>query len=352
MHWISLFFLSFGLSAAELPKFLTKQSSDSLRYISMDGRYTYVQRRPGVLSLITSFKNVDFLSDSQSNDFRVKSSRFKNRMTIESIPNVHEVMSLLKNHKILVVDYGNSATREVGSGRSPRLHLRDEWISYYDIQTKVIHIQNLVTQKKFEIRLSRKDNPFFIPEVEMISDRAVVYSDINENGYSALVSYDLQSLKSNIIYKSPQTATRIELCQQEGYLAIGEFPYEGVSRGSKIQTININSIVNLAGYQTIYESVEQDIGNMICRPHALYFIKTFAHNKELNERTTDVVKLEIKTQNLETKSNLKHVTQMIEMDNRVLIPLRGELFVLEGTSNLGTDVLKNAPSKEELQIDI
>lgn len=352
MRWISLLFLSFSLSAAELPRFLTKHSAESLRYISIDGRYTYVQRRPGVLSLITSFKNVDFLSESQGNDFNVRSSRFKTRMTIESIPNTHVVMSLLKNHKIFVVDYGNTAAREVGLGRSPRLHLRDEWITFYNIQTKIIHIQNLLTQKKFEIKTSTKDNPFFIPEVEMISDRAVVYSDINDQGYSALVSYDLQTLQSNIIYKSPQTATRIELCQHEGYLGIGEFPYEGVSRGSKIQTININSIVNLSGYQTIYESVEQDIGNMVCRPHMIYFVKTLAHNKVLNEKTTEVVKLEIKTQNIEAKSNLKHVTQIIEMDNRVLIPFRGELYVLEGTSNLGTETLKSAPSKEELQIDL
>jgi hypothetical protein len=352
MHWISLLFLSLSLSAAELPRFLTKHSPETLRFISMDGRYSYVQKKPGVLGFVSNFKSTDFLTDTNSNEFVIKSSRFKARLAIESIPNAHDEFNLLKNHRIFVVDYGNTLAREVGKGRGSRLHLGDEWITFYDMLTKTIYVQNLVTQKKFEIKLSAKPNPFFIPEVEMVSSRAVVYTDINEQGYAALISYDLQDLRSSIIYKSAQTATRIELCQNEGYLGVGEFPYEGVSRGSKIQTITLSQMINLSGLTTLYNSVEQDVGNMVCLPNSIYFVKTMNQDKVLNYKTTEAVKLDLKTQNIEAKSNLKHVTQIFEMDGRVFIPLRGEFLVLEGSSNLGQDVLKAAPSKEELQIDI
>lgn len=352
MRWISLLLLSFSLNAAELPRFLTKHSPETLKFISMDGRYAYVQKKPGVLGLVSSFRSIDFLSEAQSNDFLVKSSRFKGRIAIESIPHTHEEMNLLKNHKIFVVDYGNTVTREIGKGRNAKLHFKDEWISFYDMLEKVIHIQNLVTQKKFEIKLSKKSNPFFIPDVEMISSRAVVYSDINEQGYAAMVSFDLQTLKSNIIYKSSQTATKIELCQQDDYIAMGEFPYEGVNRGSKIQIIDISEIVNLSGYKTIYSSVEQDLGNMVCLPASIYFVKTMNQDKELNYKVTEAVKLDLKTQNIEAKSSLKHVSQIVEMDGRVILPMRGEFFVLEGRSNLGDDTLKAVPTKEELQIDL
>ena len=201
MLWISLFLMAFTTFAVELPRFLTKHSPETLRYISMDGRYAYVQKKPGVLGLVSSFRSVDFLADSNSNDFLVKSSRYKLRLAIESIPNAHNELSLVKNHKVFVVDYGNSVAREVGLGRGSRLHLRDEWISYYNIIDKVIHIVNLITQKKYEIKLSRKGNPFFIPDVEMVSQRSILYTDINENGYSALVGFDLTTSKSNIIYK-------------------------------------------------------------------------------------------------------------------------------------------------------
>ncbi len=351
MAWISFFIFMMASQAAVLERFYTKHSPETLRYISMDGRYAYVQKKPGVLGLVTNFSVVDFLTETNSNNFLIKSSRFKNRLAIESISNFHDELSLFKNHKIYVVDYGNSATREVGSGRNAKLHLRDEWITFYSMTDRKILIQNLVTQKKFEIKLSKKSNPYFIPEVEMVSDRTLVFSDINEQGYAALISYDLQTLKSSILIKSAQTATKLELCQHNGYLAIGEFPYEGLSRNSKIQLITLGDS-NLAGHTTIYSSVEQDTGNMICLADSIYFIKTMNQDKNLNYKVTEAVKLDIKSHNLSARSSLKYVSQLIEMDGRVLIPFRGEFYVLEGKSNLGVDTLQKVPTQEELQIDI
>jgi hypothetical protein len=353
MVWISFLFMIFSLHAAELPRFLTKHSPETLRYISMDGRFAYVQKRPGVLGLVSSFRSLDFLSEANSNEFLVKASGNKGRLAIESIPHSHDEMNLLKNHSIYVVDYGNTATRLVGVGRNARLHLKDEWISYYNMTDKVIHIINLITQKKFEIKLSRKANPFFIPEVQMISARSIAYTDINEAGYAALISYDLENLKSTIAYRSTQTGTRLELCQSEGYLGLGEFPYDGISRGSIISTMPTSDSMNLAGFIAIYNSVDQDIGNMVCLPGSIYFVKTMNLDKELNFKVTEAVNLDLKTQNLEVRSSLKSVVQLIEMDRRVMIPFRGDFFVLEGNSNLGEDLLKGSRSKkEELQIDI
>ena len=91
---------------------------------------------------------------------------------------------------------------------------------------------------------------------------------------------------------------------------------------------------------------------MVCLPDSIYFVKTMNQDKALNFKVTEAVKLTLKTQKIESKSDLKHVTQLIEMDGRVLIPLRGEFYVLEGKFNLGTDTLKAFPTKEELQLDI
>jgi hypothetical protein len=354
MAWISLFglFFSFNVLAAKLPEFLTKHSPETLRYISADGRYAYVQKKSGVLGLVSSFRSTDFISDAFSNDFLVKGSRFKTRLIIESIPNAHTEMSLIKNHKLFVVDYGNTKTREIGQGRNPKLHLQDEWVTYYHTTDKVIHIQNLITQKKYEIRLSKKPNPYFIPEVEMVSSRVVVYTDINESGYSAIVSYDLQSQKSTVNYKSTQNGTRFELCQSDDYMAIGEFPYDGASRNSKISTVKTNDSINLSGLTTIYQSNDQDVGNMICLPKHLWFVKTVTSDEKLNLKVTEAAKLELRSQKLEVKTSLNHISQLVEMEGRVLIPYRGQFLVLEGQANIGEDVLKPLPGKEELQIDI
>lgn len=352
MAWISLLFVISTAFSAPLPVFMSKYSPESIRYISMDGRYAYIQKKAGVLGLVTNFKSIDFISESEKTTFLVTGSQAKNRLAIESIPNTHTEMNLLKNHLIRIVDYGNVKTREIGQGRSPKLHLQDEWISYFDMLSKEIKIQNLITTKAYSIKTIKKDNPFFIPEVEMVSAQYVVYTDINSDGYSALIQHDLLSGKATVLQKSSQSATRIELCSSNGYLAYGEFPYEGVQRASTIQQVKLTGGVNLASATTIYESNSQDLGNMVCLQDAIYFVKTLHSDDSINHKVTEAVRLDLQTLGIQVKTGLKNVAQIIEMDGRVLIPYRGDLLVLEGKNDLATDVLNKKVNNEELQLDI
>jgi len=353
MVWISLFILSFSLGAKELPRFLTKQSLESIRFISLDGRYAYIQKKQGVLGLISSFRSTDFISDNSQSDFLVTDSRFKQRLAIEIIPNYHSEFNILKNNKIVIVDWGKTQTTEIGYGRQPKLHLNDEWISYFEPIEKRINIQNVITQKKYQIKLSPKASTYFIPEVEMVSANTVVYSDVNDKGYVALIQYNLVTQKATVLFKSSQTGTRLELCQDKGYVAIGEFPYDDIERTSKILQIKLSGSSNLAGYTTIYSSIDSDLGNILCTEDSIYFIKTLTHLKKINHKQTEVVKLDLKTTQVKTVTDLSTVTQLISMDGRILIPYRGEYFVLEGTSNLTDDKLKSPVLKnEELPLDL
>ncbi len=354
---IIMVFISFGLSSAhsqELPKFLTKHSLDTIRYISIDGRYAYVKKGPGVLGLVSSFRSIDFLSDAQTSDFMVKGSRAKRKLLVEIIPAVHGEYDFYKLHKIMAMDWGNSNPKEVGLGISSKLHLEDEWVSYYHPVEKILTLQNLITQKKFTIQLQAKMNPFFRPEVDMVTSDTVLYTDINEQGYAALISYNLLTQKNAIIYKAPQTATRIELCSMPNYVAIGEFPYEGVSRGSKILYLKTSQGMNLAGYTSAYTSLDEDLGNIVCTQKGVFFIKTMSQDKKLSLKVTEVVLLQPDTGKIEARTSLKHVTQLLEMDGRILIPDRGEYYVLEGRSNISDDVLKSiTPTKtEELPLEL
>lgn len=352
MVWISLLLVSFHLFAKELPRFLTKHSIDSIRFMTMDGRYSYLQKKQGVLGLISSFKSTDFISDKSTSDFLVRDSRFKRRLTIEIIPSVHQELNLIKSHQIMVVEWGKTQTKSIGSGRVPKLQLDDEWISYYEPLDRIIIVQNIMTEKKYQIKLSSALSPFFFPEVEMVSSDTIVYTDMNEKGYVGLIQYNLITQKSNILYKSSQTGTRIELCQQKGYLGIGEFPYDDVSRNSKILQIKIDGSTNLAGFSTLYSSTDSDLGNMICLENSIYFIKTMTQLKKLNAKQTEAVKLDIKTTQLQTVTELGSVNQLISMDGRILIPYRGDYFVLEGAANLFDDKLKSPTNaSEELPIE-
>jgi hypothetical protein len=354
MVWISILFLSLGIFAKELPKFLTKHAIDSVRFITLDGRYAYIQKKQGVLGIVSSFRSVDFISDSGKSDFLVKDSRFKRRLTIEIVPDSHHDFNVIKTHKIMIVDWGKSQAREIGFGRNPRLHLDDEWVTYFDPIERLINVQNIITQKKFQIKISPKVTPFYFPDVEMVSADTIVYTDINEKGYSALIQYNLITQKSNVIMKSTQNGTRLELCQDKDYLAIGEFPYDDITRNSRILQIKMSGSTNLAGYTTLYNSSDSDLGNMVCQENAIYFIKTLIHNRRLNDKQTEAVKLDLKTSQVQTMTEMNTVSQLINMDGRILIPYRGDFYVLEGEANLTDDKLK-APtpdSKEELPLEI
>lgn len=353
MVWISLILLSFNLFGKELPRFLTKHPTQAIRFITLDGRFAYLQKRQGVLGMVSGFRSVDFISDQANSDFTVKDSRFKQRLAIEIIPNSQKEINLIKNHNIVVVDWGKTQPVEIGSGRGSRLHLDDEWITYYDPVLKVISVQNVLTEKLYQIKLSAKISPFFLPEVEMISPDTIIYTEVNEKGYIALIQYNLVTQKSIVIYKSTQNGTRLELCQTKGYVAIGEFPYDDISRTSKILQIKLSDSTNLAGYSTIYSSTDSDLGNMICQEQSIYFIKTMTHVKRLNTKLTEAVKLDLKTTQIQTVTDLGSVTQLLAMDGRILAPFRGDFYVLEGAANLTEDKLKSPlPSNEELPLDI
>lgn len=349
-----ILFISMSLWAQNQPKFLTKHDVKSIRFITMDGRYAYVKRRPGVLGLVSSYRNIDFMSEPSHTDFALTHSRFDQRIIIESIPFAFTEFNLTKMHKISVIDWGNSRPREIGQGRSPKLHLQDEWLSFYNPQERILNIENLVTTKKYQIKLNQKGPAHHFPEVEMVMSDTVIFTDINEDGFAALIQYNLASAKSTILYKSSQNATGLELCQDKGYLAIGEFPFEGVTRGSKILQIQVGESTLFGGFTTLYSSSDQDIGNILCLPTSIYFVKTVKQDARTGVKTTEAAKLDLKTLDVNVKTAFTNVTQIIDMDGRVMVPMRGAFYVLEGTSNLSDDKLKGLPvnSKEGLPLDI
>jgi hypothetical protein len=348
----TLIFLTVAAWAQELPKLLTKHPVDAIRFLTQDGSIAYVKKRPGILGMVSNFRTIDFLSEPNQNDFLVTGSRFRQKLIIEIIPNMHTEMSLMKNHKILTVEWGQSAVKEVGQGRHPKLHLMDEWISYFDHLNRTLILKNLRTEKVFEIKPSQRRNVFFAPEVEMVTADTVVYTEVNDSGIAAVIQYNLQTRQNAILYRTPHTGSRLELCQAPGYLAIGEFPYDGIERGSKIMQIKVTGANNLAGHSTLYTSVNEDIGNMVCLPDSIYFVKTLGHNKSENTKVTEAAQLTLKTEKVTIKSSLQNVNQLLNIDGRVMIPYRGELYVLEGIANLSEDVLKAVPKRKESSFDL
>jgi hypothetical protein len=347
MLWINLILLTSICLGNELPRLLTKHSADNLRFVSNDGEFIYIMKRSGVLGMVNNFNTYDVAIDQDGTNFLVSGSRFKNRLIIATVPRLNRELNVNKLHNISVVGRGKLQLTSVGEGITPKLHLNDEWISYYIPTQKKIVIQNVLTQKKHFIQLSSRVNLFFRPAVEMINDQTVLFTDLSEQNNITLQQYNLASKKSIIIYRSPQNATRMEVCSNKDYLAFGEFPFDQVQRSSQILFIQFSKTSNLAGYESLYKSENPDLGQMICLKDKIYFIKTRNFQKKINYKTTEVAKINLRNKSIEIISHLRNVSRLIEMDDRILIPFRGEYFVVEGEHNLGEDKLKEFPKEKE-----
>ncbi|MBY0516731.1 MAG: hypothetical protein K2P81_07480 [Bacteriovoracaceae bacterium] len=330
----------------ELPRFAAKQALENIRFMTVDGRITYNQKRSGALAFATSFRTIDILENPQGTNYYITASSYRKKMVIEVEKEWHRNLDLTKNNELLIGTFAGTQFLPIGAGRAPRLHLDDDWITWFDAKEKVIHVHFLrVKDRHYVIKLNPKLNNFYIPEVVMLNPETIMYTDINDKGFAALLSYNIISQKLTVIKKSEVSGTRMELCRFGNYIAMGEFSFDDANRGSSIQVLAWKDKPNLAGFTNLYRVSDNDIGNMVCGKDNVWFVKTMSEDRKLNIRQTEAVSLEINTSKITMRSELERVTNIIEMDGRILLPFREDIFVLEGPAGANNDVLKD-PEKQ------
>lgn len=327
----------------ELPKFAAKQSLDNIRFMTQDGRYTYAQKRSGALSMSTSFKTVDVLTNPPGTNYIITSSEARKKMVVEVESNWHQDLDLNKVNDIMVGPLGGSQFSKVGRGRFPRLHLDDEWLTWYDPKEKAVHVQFLrVPDRHHVIRLGKKTNSYFFPEVVMLNQETVLYSDVNDKGFSALLAWNIVEKKMTVVRKSEVSGTRLEMCRRGNMIVVGEFSYDDTNRGTTIMVQAWRDAPSLGGFSTIYRVSDNDLGQMVCGSgNRLWFVKTMSEDRKLNIRQTEATVMELPSGKITVKSDLEHVSNIIEMDGRILIPMREDVYVLEGNPGSGTDTLRS-----------
>ena len=325
----------------ELPRFATKLSMENIRFISKDGKVTYSQKRSGALSMIGDFKSKDIIDAPAGTNYIVTNSQARKKVIIEIERAWHQEIDLTKLHEIWVANLGDAAVNSVGKGRVPRLHLNDEWLTYYDPKEHAIHVQFLLVAKRhYVIRLNQKHNPFFMPEVLMLNQETVMYTDINNKGHAALLSYNLVENKVTVVAKAEKSGTRMELCTRDKYAALGEFSYPDSRRGSSIRIMAWKVVAGLGGFSQVYKTVDNDIGQMVCGDGKVWFVKTITEDPILNNRVTEAASLDVLKGRVEVMSSLERVSNIINMDGRILLPFREETFVLSGDPGSAQDQLQ------------
>ncbi|MDP7318989.1 MAG: hypothetical protein QF441_00195 [Bacteriovoracaceae bacterium] len=343
MQYIKYLLTLFSISIqAEVAQLQTKQDISKIRYISSDGKFTYYQKNSGELQLSTNYNFTTLLKKPKLTQYNLFTSPKESVLIIEAIEQYYSNQGLRKNNTVYTSAVGEQEKVEkIGNGRSPKLHLDDNWISFYQPQKGNIVFHNLsakIPSKK--ITLTNKINPYFIPTVGMITPNDIIYTDLNLKGLSALIQYSFIEKKFSTIYKAKSPGTKIEFCRYQNKLIVGEFPHSGVESKSSIRVIPLFKNKNYQNQSVIYTNGLNDIGNMVCKKNKVFFIRTNEYHPQINKGDTDIYSLDIESKKIKRQTNFKNVTQIIPMGNLILTVEKGKYYIVEGNQKLINDQIK------------
>ena len=349
MRYISIIALMYSsfLLAQNLPELKTKQSLDNIRLISNEGKFTYYQQRSGHLNMSTNYSNKVVMKNPKGTFYLLTSTEERKRITIEVFKDYHKNLDFYSLNEIFTIPFGKTNPKKVGIGKLPKLHVKDNWITFFNPLERKIYIKNLLANAApLSIKLKNKVNPYFIPEAVMPTPDTILYTDINDQGYMALQMYTLSDKKFKTVYKSKFTGIRLDFCRLNDDIFVGEFSYDGVNRGSSIIKIPIFNNKNFKNSTTIYQSELPDIGHLTCSGSSIFFIKTTKYNPKINARNSEAVEIDLSSDKVKTLTSLNYVTNILNMDGMILVPFRHHYYVAKGKSLLNEDALKVKRSKE------
>lgn len=339
--FMMIFFLSVS-ALGKLNPLIAKQSIGRIRYLSENGRISIYQKRNGELSLSTNFSVDTILAGSEFTNYLVTASNTKKYLLLEKDENYLRSHAVMRKSEIYKVLYGGLNATKIGDGVNSQLHLGDTWASFFVPDLKKIVLKSLVNSLlDFEIQLKNPINRYFVPRVIFLDNNSVLHTDMNEKGEIGLFQTSRDSKKTKLLSKSEATGQYFELCTMNKKLYIGSFYYPGIDGGSRILEFQLNKSLDFGKARIIYESSERDIGQFICQEDlkSIFFIKSYPQAPNFYNQKTDVVKLNAESLKLSRLSEIGDITNIINMDGRILVPYRSE-FLLAWGDPLKDDSLK------------
>lgn len=321
----------------ELPRLSTKQAIRNLRLVSENGRFTYYQRRNGSLLLSQNYSVTEVLKGEIGTNYVLFATPARKHILIQQDLNHHDNLNLKALQKIYTVEYGKDVPTFRADGAAPKLHLGDSWLSFYHPNKKELSFQNFSSGAlNFAIKLKNIKNSYFTPMVVMTDENNVAYTDLNEIGIPGLIVYNRKSNEVDIVLRGDAPDQKMEICLSETHLYVLEAGINDSTLGSKIYQYPRGNF-KTPERKVIYQSQRNDIGHMVCdvdKEH-LYFIKNTSSTH--HSATYEAAKLKLADNTVQVLTNNQYITQIINLDGRLLVPYRGVYYVLKGESDLTLD---------------
>lgn len=346
------------MAAIVLPELLTKQAVNNIRFLSKDGKFTYYQKRSGSLLFSTNYKVQEILKGEIGTEYTLFATPARKKIVILQNPNFHNFYSLRAKLNIFLMNYGEMTAREVGTGISPTLLLGDTWLSYYDPYSKILNFENTANMAlKFSIKLNNRINPYFVPKILMSDENTIYYTDLSESGAVGVLEFKRNTAKSEIIYTAKSPLLKADICLIQDSLVLGLFGIHQSKEGSSITKANL-PLQDFSKRETIYTSESNDLGHLVCDfdKNNIAFIKNYGN---ANSPVYDLANLNITDKKITALSELKTVSNIINMDGILLTQEKGKYYIVKGDVDYkNVDTLKAktesapAPKIEDLEIDL
>ncbi len=340
-----------------LPELMAKQAINNILFISQDGKFTYYQKRSGSLLFSTNYKVQEMRKGEIGTKYTLFATPARKKIVVLQNSSYHDFYSLRAKEKIYLVNYGEIALKEVGSGTSPTLLLNDSWLSYYDPYSKLLNFESTNNSAlKFSIKLNNRINPYFTPQVVMSDDNTIYYTDLNESGIVGVLEYKRNTSASNIIYKAASPMEKAELCIHNDNLVLGIFGIHNGNQGSIISSSPL-PLKDFTKRETLYKSEQNDLGHLVCDldKSRIAFIKNFG---SAATPSYDIADLNVTTKTIVPLSEIKTASNIINMDGILLTQEKGKYYIVKGEIDFkNIDLLKpksptQKPTAEEVEKEL
>lgn len=329
MGFIKLILIStLSFSRTELLEFTAKQNIQTLRYFYKKDDSNFYMKGKDTISFSSNYKALPILNDEVSSDYGVSTVDNSNFLIWKKF-DLHRRLSPNKDAEIFLFNTGTKEKERIGKGSYPRFLRNGKFISFYSYEKKqIVIINNENRNKVHRIRLNSK-SPYFVPSYELSALDNVYYTDMNDKMLTGILTYNLESKKRETLYKTNQHAVNIELCSTKDNLYILESSNNKQSFANLYRLSHIEKDISKRDF--LFQSTKGPAHSLKCNisNDKVFMIKGLSG---LSGNITEVISYDFKQKKAFIHSDLKFVTNLLDIENKLYIPFRKTVYTLEDES--------------------
>lgn len=314
----------------EVIPFLPKDKSSSLLYQSSNDQIKYISQNQNTVSLVDVAKNtIIYQSNNEISRFQIIATPAQKNILLEIDNNPFTSQNLKKNKKIYWGIYKGVNVNELGEGLFPKLHLNDDWASFYNFSTNslIFHYLPLLGKNNYKISLNNKVSPYFIPEVGFIEHEQILYTDINEKGEEALITLNLKTNNFIFLHKTVSHGKKLTFCVIDNNIVFGEVDSTSQANFSLFY-MPYNGDKSFGEKKNIFNDNGKYVPSLVCSPFdkSVFLLKRSPKKSKYSDPPTLLMNISIPKGNYTETLLDRPFSQILTMDSRLLLSSGGKFY--------------------------